>query len=351
MSKWPAVTNCPYFVSKPPSKYTHEGTARHKVLEGIIENWKETGEFEEDPCNDASWAASAIIQTANDLGVERSEVGCEKRVSVKVAGEDIFGTVDAFVFSEGNNVLHVFDFKSFYNCERDYSAQLAGYALGVLSMPEVKERVRDDVSVVCHVLYGDRRIDETREFSMHGIIDLCVTAVKAFSLRGKEGVEPQQCAWCDLCANNAACPAMVAVVDKVGPSIAEATDPTAWQALPVTIRAQLVALADTLSKWASAVKDAAKQDLIDGIDIADEKLGIKYKLQKRSGKRTPRLDDACELLTVSGVDRESLKSAMSISYSGCEKLLRSLGIPKKEAASMLEPVCDIGEESVSIVRG
>jgi hypothetical protein len=173
--------------------------------------------------------------------------------------------------------------------------------------------------------------------------------MEAFDMADRGEAQPTQCNWCELCANAATCPAFKAVAEAVAkPALANVTEQ--WETLPTERKAQMLVLAETVCKWAEAVREKAKADLMSGTFIADLVNGIEYSLRNVSGCKTPRTADACKLLMGLGVSADEIRGELSMSAASLKKLLKGAGLKGKAIDEALEAVCDVGAGFVQMVR-
>jgi hypothetical protein len=186
--------------------------------------------------------------------------------------------------------------------------------------------------------------------SLAELQDIRDTAMEAFDKAEKGDAMPTQCNWCELCAHAAACFAFRGVAIGVAQSgISHA--PEQWQFLGVASKARLLVLAETVCKWADAVREKAKADLMSGATIEDEEKGIKYCLRSVSGRKTPRTADACKMLMGKGVSADEIRGELTMSAASVKKLLKTAGLKGKAIEEALSAVCDVTAGSVQMVRG
>ena len=349
MSKWPAVLDCLCFKGREGGKDAAFGTEKHELFAHFVESTK-VG-FEADIPDDlhargAYEGAKALVATVEALGGNKGDIRTETRVEIKEGAlEGVYGTADA-VWTDGETIL-VCDFKTFWNPSRKYDAQLAGYAWAVMTAeaPEATD-------VVLMVCYGDNPsksyVQRLNVMSLKEIVDT-VAEARIDRLAATDN-DATQCGWCELCERNTTCPSLRKVAEAVTKPI-YASIPAQWETLPVEVKAQMLVLAETVSKWADAVREKAKEDLLNGEAIEDEANGIRYVLQHRSGRKTPRPVDAWTMLVGRGVDGEAIKARLSIKATDVKDLLKSVGIKGKVADELVESVSDVGNGSTVMVRG
>jgi hypothetical protein len=351
MSRWPAVLDCLCFESKEGGKDAEFGTAKHELFAHYVESTKagfEADEPEDLHARGALEAARALVATVEALGGNKGDIRTETRVEVKEGAlEGVYGTADA-VWTDGETIL-VCDFKTFWNPARKYDAQLAGYAWAVMTSEAPKA-----TNVALMVRYGDNpsksyvhRLDVTY---LKDIVNRVAKARVDRTIATDESAT--QCGWCELCERNTTCSALRKVVDYVAkPALANVAEDKMWTTLSVATKAKYLVLAETVMRWAEAVREKAKEDLLNGENIEDPDNGIKYTLQYRSGRKTPRTIDALQMLFIRGVSLEAINARLTISASAVKDLLKSVGVKGKAADALVNDVSDVGNGSVSMVRG
>jgi hypothetical protein len=350
MSRWPAVLDCPCFKGQEGGKNAAYGTEKHELFAHYVESTK--AGFEADIPEDlhargALEAARALVATVEALGGNKADIRTETRVEVKEGAlEGVFGTADA-VWTDGKTIL-VCDFKTFWNAARTYDAQLAGYAWAVMTSEAPK--AKDVALMVC---YGDNPSKSyIQRVNVMSLLDIVNRVAKARLDRLAATEESAtQCGWCELCERNTTCSALRKVAEAVAtmPEITTAVE--SWSQLPMARKAQMLVLAETVCKWADAVREKAKQELLEGDAIEDSANGIHYTLQHRSGRKTPRPVDAWSMLVGRGVNADAIKERLTISASAVKELLKTVGVKGKAADALVEEVSDMGNGSVSMVRG
>lgn len=344
MSRWPAILECNCFTSKPSSKDATFGSEKHAQLAEMLNHLKqhgslpatlEDGFFDAGVRRTAEFIASCMIAT----NTPAAALHVEDRVTLEGG---IFGTADAWYITDEKIV--VWDFKTFRNPGRDYTAQLAGYALAI------RQNNADAPNTFSlRTIYGDST--EVNEVTMSAgeAFDTYLQAMSAFD--SADTAQPKQCNWCDLCDRAAECSAYRAIAEAVSSRTDLATAPQNWSMLSRENKAQMLVLAETVCKWADAVRGKAKDDLLAGESIADEANGISYKLRNVNGRKTPRTADACAMLTAKGVTAEAIRSKLTLAATAIKELLKTVGIKGKDADALVETVCDVSAGTVQMVRG
>lgn len=358
MSRWPAVLACPAFEGREASADAAEGTRLHALLAGWLEAMR-AGDLEPEVDVGAlsfheagAWRAfKTIRQAAIDLGLPFGDLRVETRVTLfDAANRDVvFGTADALLVDAERGVVHVWDFKSFYNPGRDYSAQLLGYGLGAaLASKTPIERIR------WTVLYGDHAESESGEATKAEAMSVFQRAMAAFDNRAAHvPATPAQCAWCELCRHFAGCQACANVAHGVQ-GLEQVGDgkpgPGRWAGLPTTRKAQLLVIAEFASKWADAVRSAAKADLLAGEAIADPAHGIAFALRETRGRLKLDVDALWAAAKAKGVPAAAFRACLKPDATEAKKVLRAAGLTAKAADDVLESCGVRGAGSQTLVR-
>ncbi len=358
MSRWPAVLACPAFEGREASADAAEGTRLHALLAGWLEGLR-GGDVEPEVEVGAlsfheagAWRAFKAIRAAVlDLGLPFSALRVETRVTLFDAAnrDTVFGTADCLLVDGERGVVHVWDFKSFYNPGRDYSAQLLGYGLGAaLASKTPIETIR------WTVLYGDHDESESGEASKAEAMSIFQRAMAAFDNRAAHvPATPAQCAWCELCRHFAGCQACANVAHGVQ-GLEQVGDgkpgPGRWAGLPTTRKAQLLVIAEFASKWADAVRSAAKADLLAGEAIADPAHGIAFALRGTRGRLKLDVDALWAAAKAKGVQAAAFRSCLKPDGVEAKKVLRAAGLTAKAADEVLESCGVRGAGSQTLVR-
>ena len=187
------LAQCPHFDGQ-GGEHADQGTKRHEALAALMRE-DETLVNALDALDDESqegvrWAAEYIR-----LHAPMSDHPLSTELHLNPLADDftpIFengGTVD---YACGN---HLFDFKWRY---RDYTAQMAAYALGYLQRT-------GRPSVMVHVLYGDPRKSVVLDFTEESAL----TEIDAIIKRALDPeAKPVKCDYCDWCSRALTCPAL-----------------------------------------------------------------------------------------------------------------------------------------------
>jgi hypothetical protein len=352
MSKWPAILACACYEGTEGGKNAEFGTEKHAYLaaqlaylrdNGALPPRDEAADFFDAGCRRV---AERIRDSLIANNVQPSAMHIEERCTME---DGTYGTADLWFCNEETSRLFVWDFKTFRNPGRDYTAQLAGYALAINQTRELEGKLPLHETNL-RVAYGDSAEVDCVMLSLAELQDITAEAMAAFDAADKGEAQPTQCNWCELCANASTCPAFKAVAETVTKPI-YASIPAQWETLPMERKAQMLVLAETVVKWADAVREKAKADLMGGATIEDEENGIKYCLRSVSGRKTPRTADACKMLMGKGVSADEIRGELTMSAASVKKLLKAAGLKGKAIDEALSAVCDVTAGSVQMVRG
>lgn len=346
MSQWPAMLECPRFEGRGDSKDAEKGTETHKAfawqLEALLDGASPDEAIAADYHEKGAHRAAKNVFDLWTLDQGAGEVHIETRVSLNTPNGEIFGTADCYWVNLEKKEVTVVDFKTFRNSGRDYTPQLVGYGLAV-ARTIAKEGVRIR-TIVC---YGDDpgmvHATGTQEVAER----ILGQVLKVAAGRVTGCLQPRQCNWCDVCKHFPTCAACVAVAKR---QTEIAKKELTWDTLTADKKAQYCAMADWMAKWAAAVKDKAKEDLVAGMKVEDPDNGISYTLQKASGKKTPRVNDLWPAMRDQGVNAADFRAALTISASAAEGLLKAIGMKAKDAKALVAEYCDEGAGSVRMVR-
>ncbi|MGN0885703.1 MAG: DUF2800 domain-containing protein [Candidatus Spyradenecus sp.] len=348
MSRWPAILACPCYEGKDYSADASKGTDVHAKLADWLTTYKTEGKLptvdtaELDLFEAGAWrCAQYVVDRMKADGAEPGDLHVEELVKIEESG--IYGRPDAW-WIDWEGYIVVFDFKTFYNPGRDYFPQLAGYAVAI-------GQGLEDKTGVCTVIgYGDHAevLDELT--NLEACRATYAEAMDCFGAREAGNAEPMQSNWCDLCKHAATCKACVAIAERVTEDQTLANAPAQWDALTTERRAQMMVLAETVEKWAAAVREKAKETLMAGGEIADAENGIAYGLIEMRGRKKPRTADACRMLKSRGATDEALRAVLTVSATDVKAILKGLGVKGKAADALVDSVCDFGTPSVSMKR-
>jgi len=200
-SSLPKLEICPRFESAPgTSEQAARGTRIDRIFrdllggQSIMPEACETGELEA-----ARWAVRVASEI---LEVDEIETREDKlRVHINLGEIEMKGTMDACQ-KPGDDVREVvfFDIKS--GQVRDYRAQMAAYALGLM-----QERIADRATA--HLLFCDEQRVVVHRFTREDCEEMLEPIVKAAS---DPKSQPVLCDYCGWCARQTSCEARLQAV-------------------------------------------------------------------------------------------------------------------------------------------
>lgn len=333
-SKWPALLECPVYQSRPPTEDTKRGTDLHAVFEAVMR-----GSYDGEPTDMLEThvvnAAREFLQSANTgrFYIEEPVELPPPNDSPRTKGE-FHGRLDLAWRDWDTGSLHIVDLKLAENPDRDYHAQLLGYAAGMMRRMGYTPRV-----VYLHVVYADTgNITEEALAGEDAWSEYNANYRRVESIWKGEAnpLSPRQCGWCSLCAAFTTCPAMKEVVDKANPKLEEAAKPEVWATFPSERKAQLCALADTIQRWCVAVKENAAADAKAGELIEDAEHCIWFVTQERKGRLV--IDDAQRAWNILSphLTAEGYRRCLSVKPSELKAALQETGMKNADVNALVE---------------
>ena len=348
MSRWPAVLACPCFGGRESGADAALGTKVHAFLAWLLTELKERGRLPEVDTASLSIheagalrAARWVADTLREEMVWPRALRIEERVTVFDAArkETVFGTADC-VWAVGSTVT-VLDFKTFWNPGRDYLPQLAGYGYGAACASKTEV-----THIRCVVAYGDHAGVDEQVITKEDAARICARALAAFG----GSCEPKQCAWCELCTKFSGCPACVRTALPLSEPDGKKKLAESWSGLTSVRKAQLLVLAEFAGKWAEAVRESAKADLLAGEVLEDPENGISYVLRSTRGRLKLDCDALWAAAKERGVTKEAFKACLKPDATEAKKALRAAGLTAKAADDLLETCGSRGAGSQTLVR-
>lgn len=348
MSRWPAILACPCFEGRESSADAALGTKVHAFLAWLLTELKERGRLPDVDTASLSLheagalrAARWVADTLREEMVWPRALRIEERVTVFDAArkETVFGTADC-VWTVGSTVT-VLDFKTFWNPGRDYLPQLAGYGYGAACASKTEV-----THIRCVVAYGDHAGVDEQVVTKEDAARICARALAAFG----GSCEPKQCAWCELCTKFSGCPACVRTALPLAEPDGKKKLAESWSGLTSVRKAQLLVLAEFAGKWADAVRESAKADLLMGEVLEDPENGISYVLRSTRGRLKLDCDALWEAAKERGVTKEAFKACLKPDATEAKKALRAAGLTAKAADDLLETCGSRGAGSQTLVR-
>lgn len=307
-SSLPALDQCPRFESGGTSDFAEAGTARHHALSAMLMNNDESLAFalpDESERDAVIWAAEYIKLQAPSSDYP---IVCEvKREWMGPDFSDREGTPDVTC---GN---HIFDLKW---RKRDYDAQMADYALAVMSEGGFE-------SVTVHILYGAFKQIEVIKLdyatASRIVLDILTKA-------NNPKAEPIPCDYCGWCAKRLTCPALLERANVVAEH-REDWGLASYHSSEIITAEEMgkaLRLAKALGKWCESVEHHARELAKNGI-IAEG-----FKVQERKGNRF--IASIMDAYSKAGIEQSDFLSACEIKFSSLVELYAAKEGLKKAAA-------------------
>lgn len=351
-SRWPALIACGFYSpAEGESEAATKGTVAHKLLELMLETLKAEGSLGNSVARvgamtpeDAStfgltgeeyalvdeMVINRAAECATYIAAQAAEVtGIEQRVTVV---DGIYGFVDC-VYVDRDGVTTILDFKTFPIGEKDYWAQLAAYAYGIMSKDGL-EQARLVIDA------GDGRQELVVEKKWCKAQFLLMMASVAQAEHGYSKPSPNP--WCKYCRYAGACNGQTSAVERATPpEIVNAE----WESLRPVDKANAMDLAQICTAYAEMVKELALNDLKSGRPVPG------WKLQTRKGaRRMTDFDHARVSLVANGVHPEDVDGARKLSLQDATALLKYAGHKGKALDAILDEFTYRAPDCTSIVR-
>ena len=356
MSRWPSILACGRFEGREGNADAEVGTSKHAKLAELLNHLKVYGALP--PREDGDYLDAGVYRAAEMIrdcmiatNVAHGDLHIEERVTLN---DGVFGTADVWYENVGRRELFVWDFKTFRNAGRDYTAQLAGYALAIYEALErdtayMAPSAKWYLPEVFHlrVIYGDSREIDSVTLGLDEIKAYRDEAMDAFD--NVPVAQPTQCNWCELCANYEGCQAVAAVAKRVMDDNRLASTVERWDDLTPAVKAQRMIVAQSLSKWCDAVLSRGKADMVAGVEIEDEAHGIHPRLQSQRGRKTVRVPDLCAKARSMGIEDKDITPLFEVKATAVERLFRTVGLKGKALQDAVESVCDFGPDVTKLV--
>lgn len=319
-----------------PSVYAEEGTLAHSVCEAMAK--KHFGKIKAASCTrtvkklkaDPVWDDEMLhsAETYVTHLAERSMAfahepytAFEVKVDISDYVPECFGRCDCIMF--GGDTLVITDYKHGQGVpiHAVENPQLMLYALGALQVyrPIFGEAIKN--IEICidqpRVNSYDRWSLTTDELLAWGE-DIRAKAQMAFSGFG----EYHAGSWCRFCRANGQCKAQADQQTSAFDDFADAVASKLTGLLSAEEMSTVLQKGELLVEWFNAVKDAARERLLQGIAIPGYKL-----VEGRSTRVWSDQDKALEMLEAKGIDHAVIYDSVPKSLAQLEKLL---GKPKFE---------------------
>jgi len=184
------------------------------------------------------WTAKYIMSV-----VGRKKLITEERISVMRGDEEItFGSMDAYCKG------HLFDLKT--GRVRDYSQQMAAYALGVMQKYGEKK-------LTCHLVYSKTKkvdkFDLTRkeaEDTVYAIVDSVNDPTRS----------PWPCEYCMWCDRKETCTALKQFAYTIAGQMETMKHINLNEPLEPAVRQRLLAIADAVENWSEGIREKVNKE-------------------------------------------------------------------------------------------
>ncbi len=333
-SALPALDQCVCFQSDDVKRdYSELGTQRHAELARRLEGKPEdpfAKPLDDESLEAIDWAFEYIQMTRNgDLLVEQPI-----EIAVGHNGDGFKGTVDC----RDLNVYNVWDFKWRY---RDYSVQMAAYALGIMQA-EWSELI------TVHILFGESMKAVKYDLSL----DEAEKIVNDIVAKVEAGGKPTPCEYCNWCKRKATCPALEARVKAIqeGREDWELDNYHGTQIDDPEAMAKALILAREVKAWIEGIEYHAKR-------LAEKNGGLPgFKLQTRQGRASiTNIPEACRISTLPPDDFLAICSVspnkiVTAVFESNKEAYTSKASAERAIKKALEPVTERGESSISLVK-
>ena len=326
-SSLPMLAVCPRYVPAPDTGELDKsaGTARHDAMAAaLLGREPDWSLHTDDEREKVEWAID-YIRLKSPAG---ETMMVEQRR--ELVGEDFeviySGTPDVTCGHE------LFDLKW---RERDYAAQMAAYALAMMTDEPWMEQY-----VNVHVLFAERKHVQTYRLTSE---DAWAIVGKILHDANSPASEPKACDYCGWCANRLTCPALTAPVQQIADARGEvgfddAAKFSEWLAAGAhssdmnspELSGAVLRIARTIGTWCEAVEHHCKALAVkQGITPAG------YKIQNRQGNRF--IASVMDAFARTGLDQDQFLPLCEIKFAPlAEKLAAVRGMKKSQAERELE---------------
>ena len=184
------------------------------------------------------WSAQYIMSV-----VGRKKLITEERISVMRGDEEItFGSMDAYCKG------HLFDLKT--GQIRDYSQQMAAYALGV--MQKYKEK-----KLTCHLVYSKTKEVEKFDLTRKEAEDIVYAIVDSVDDPTRSPWPCEYCAWCD---RKESCTALKHFAYTIGGQMAAMKHINLNAPLQPAVRQRLLSIVDAVENWSEGIREKVNKE-------------------------------------------------------------------------------------------
>ena len=184
------------------------------------------------------WTAKYIMSV-----VGRKKLITEERISVMRGDEEItFGSMDAYCKG------HLFDLKT--GQKRDYSQQMAAYALGV--MQKYKEK-----KLTCHLVYSKTKEVEKFDLTREEAEDTVYAIVDSVNDPTRSPWPCEYCAWCD---RKESCTALKHFAYTIGGQMSAMKHINLNAPLQPAVRQRLLSIVDAVENWSEGIREKVNKE-------------------------------------------------------------------------------------------
>lgn len=300
-SSLPAQAKSPRWESAGSTAITEAGNDRHTALEELLVGKRSVFDLlPEHEQAAVQWAADYIKTNAD------GPIFSEQALEIKRGGVVVLrGTADAI------GGRHLFDLKW---VERNYSQQMAAYALGVM-------QTFGHSSITVHVLFGETQRVQRYPLSMAEAEALVYPVLDEVANPNVQCRASEYCGWCK---HQATCPVILGHVGKVGDAY-EMVRLDDFHLASVDQVAAALNLAKVAEEWADAIKSKARDLALSGIRIPG------YEIKERSGAREIAPENINQAFERLQMPPEVFLRACKVSITKLVEELTTNGLTKKAA--------------------
>lgn len=329
---------CLCFESGEPKDFTQAGAVRHNALTRLLNDdfdW-DSDLSDEESSEGIEWAAAYI----KDHNPAAAPLICEQKMSLMA---DDFSTIMSGTPDVRCGTI-LFDLKW---RERDYTAQMAAYALMMMQEMDVDE-------IYAHLLFG------APQRSRVIIFNRATASEIVFGLLARANApdtKPTPCDYCGWCAKVLTCPAHIQRVKAIEAG-REDWKPEQFHASKVvdaTEMGKMLRLARQVNKWCKAVEHHAKEMATKKGLVPDG-----FEVGSRSGKMF--VTSAAEAFTLASLPQEEFLKTCAVRLNSSKTYPDQVGLietfaafnglkkaPAKRAVlEKLAPVIKSGNPSVTL---
>lgn len=303
-SSLPAIATCPSFQSDKGRDFTLDGTIRHEALqskfdsENAVIDPKLTPWLDDQSIEGIEWAYDYITRRIDGL---KSQLYIEHKVESEALSN--LGVADGTLDYHWQD--HLFDFKW---RERDYSLQMAAYAIALMEFLFV-----DRVTV--HILYGETMNAVEYEITMEEAVSMIKEVVDDIHINP---VKYRWSSYCGWCARKLDCPLIGAAIEE-----SRRHPDFNLQSFDVSQLRQneeemnkAVKTARVLKKWIEEVEKQSREMAIGGLEFPD------FELRSRAGNSN--IEDVSRAYEDSGLPVDTFQECCSVSVTKLAEAWRAI---------------------------